>query len=219
MTTSDNSELAIVLLSGGFDSAVCLFEAMEQHANVCAIGVDYGQVHAIELEYARALAKGRHVPYYEVACPMLRGAATNKVEQRSPYYVPNRNLMLLALAHSYADLLGYASTTIYHGANAADQAGFPDCRPAFFEATATALMAGSGRPCEIRTPLIALDKAGIWQRAEEMNVAIELRMSTFTCYMGETRPNAWGVGCGECPACEERRAGWYAHQRRIEEAR
>ena len=214
------SRPAVVLLSGGLDSATTLAIAQAEGFAVHALSFDYGQRHAAELEAARAVAARARVVAHHVAEIDLRAmggsALTAEIavpEGRSEpemaagipvTYVPARNTIFLAFALGWCEVLGAAD--IFIGVNAVDYSGYPDCRPEFiraFEVLASfATKAGvEGRRFEIHAPLIDLSKAGIIRKGLELGVDYSL---TRSCY----QPDARGRACGVCDACMLRRKGF-----------
>ena len=212
---------AVILLSGGLDSATTAAIARHQGYALYALSVDYGQRHHFELEAARRVAEAmdarRHV-ILDVALGQLGGSAlTDAVDvpkdrpaelmaEGIPVtYVPARNTVLLSLALAFAETVGAAD--IFIGVNAVDYSGYPDCRPEYIEAfqrlANLATKAGvEGRlKFVIHTPLIHLTKAEIIRRGTELGVDYAL---THTCY----DPDEDGVSCGHCDACQLRRKGF-----------
>jgi 7-cyano-7-deazaguanine synthase len=212
---------AVVLLSGGLDSATTAAIAAAEGFAVHALSIDYGQRHRFELESAQRVAKALGVAEQklisldlaalggsaltaEIAVPQGRSPA--EISTGIPItYVPARNTVMLALALGYAEVLGAAD--IFIGVNAVDYSGYPDCRPEFiaeFEKLANlATKAGveGTATFRIHTPLIQLTKAEIIQRGTQLGVDYRL---THTCYA----PNEAGVACGQCDACHLRRKGF-----------
>ncbi len=211
---------AVVLLSGGLDSATCL--ALAQQAGfvpVCLL-VQYGQRHAVELRAARAVAAARGVQEVrevavdlraiggsaltaDMAVPLDRPAARRG--QGVPVtYVPARNTLLLALGLGLAEVVG--AQDLYIGVNAVDYSGYPDCRPEFIRAfqalAALATKAGvEGAPLRLHTPLLQLSKAEIIATGLALGVDYSL---TTSCY----RPDGEGRACGRCDSCLIRRQGF-----------
>ncbi|MCC6403388.1 MAG: 7-cyano-7-deazaguanine synthase QueC [Fimbriimonadaceae bacterium] len=199
---------AVVLLSGGLDSAVTLALAEEAGFECHALTVDYGQRHAIEIEAARRLAQGC-ASHCVVGCDLkaIGGSALTgdaevpKDEYPSPgipvTYVPARNTIFLSLALGLAEVLG--AEAIFLGANVVDYSGYPDCRPEYlrsFESLARlATKAGvEGRNLKVVAPLLLLDKATIVREAFRLRVDVA---GTHSCY----DPGAHGEPCGACDAC------------------
>ena len=210
---------ALVLLSGGLDSATCLAIARDAGFETYALSVEYGQRHAAELAAARRVAAALGAVAHRVAhvdLGQFGGSAltdpalavpTDGVDGGIPItYVPARNTIMLSIAMAWAEVLG--ARHIYVGVNAVDYSGYPDCRPAFIEAFETmanlATKAGvEGHRLTIHAPLIDLYKAQIIQRGTELGVDYGL---TVSCYQADDD----GRACGLCDACRLRRAGFEA---------
>jgi 7-cyano-7-deazaguanine synthase len=217
------SRRAVVLLSGGLDSATTLAIARNQGFEVFALSVDYGQRHRFELEAARRVAAALSVAEHRVVKIDLSGfggsaltAAIDVPKDRDEAamnaaipvtYVPARNTVLLSLALGYAEVIGAAD--LFVGVNAVDYSGYPDCRPEFvaaFERLANlATKAGVEGTLSFRVhaPLIEMTKADIVRRGTELGVDYGL---THTCY----DPSTDGTSCGRCDACVLRRKGFVA---------
>ena len=211
---------AVVLLSGGLDSATTLAIAKAEGYLVHALSFRYGQRHAAELEAARAVADRLGVARHEIASIDLRAfggsALTADIplpENRSPEeigtgipstYVPARNTIFLAFALAWSEVLG--ASDLFIGVNVMDYSGYPDCRPEFiraFESLANlATRAGveGGARFRVHTPLIHLTKAEIIRRGMTLGVDYGL---TLSCYA----PDPAGRICGRCDACLLRRKG------------
>lgn len=212
---------AVVLLSGGLDSATAAAIAKDQGFALYALSVDYGQRHRFELEAARRVAETlgvvRHV-VLTIDLAQLGGSALtapidvpkdrnlDQMENEIPVtYVPARNTILLSLALGYAEVVGAAD--LFLGVNAIDYSGYPDCRPEFIDAFARlanlATKAGvEGRlKFQIHTPLIQWTKAQIIRRGTELGVDYRL---THSCY----DPDPSGLSCGRCDACQLRLRGF-----------
>lgn len=210
---------ALVLLSGGLDSATCLAIARDAGFETYALSVEYGQRHAAELAAARRVAAALGAVAHRVAhvdLGQFGGSAltdpalavpTDGLDGGIPItYVPARNTIMLSIAMAWAEVLG--ARHIYVGVNAVDYSGYPDCRPAFIEAFETmanlATKAGvEGQRLTIHAPLIDLSKAQIIQRGTELGVDYGL---TVSCYQADDD----GRACGLCDACRLRRAGFEA---------
>jgi 7-cyano-7-deazaguanine synthase len=210
---------AIVLLSGGMDSATVLALARKQFRRVDALTVVYGQRHRREIQSARRLATHfrvrRHRVIHLPLGPLLRSALTDATRPvprahvgRRPgpipaTYVPARNTILLSIALGYAESIGAEAICI--GANAIDYSGYPDCRPEYFRAferlARLATRAGVEREWAIRieAPLLRLSKADIVRLGEQLHVPWQL---TWSCYAGGPTP------CGRCDACVLRARGF-----------
>jgi len=214
---------AVVLLSGGLDSATTLAEAASAGFDLNALTVRYGQRHAVEIEaarrVARALAVTRHVEIEidlrhfggsaltsELDVPKDRTDEAMTATEGIPVtYVPARNTVFLALALAWAETL--AAFDIWIGANCVDYSGYPDCRPEYlrsFEDLANlatrAGVEGRGR-FRIHAPLLTLTKEQIISRGRELGVEYGL---THSCY----DPSGEGVACGRCDACRIRRSAF-----------
>jgi 7-cyano-7-deazaguanine synthase len=209
---------AVVLLSGGLDSATALALANEAGFGCHALSVDYGQRHAAELDAARrvaALAGVREHRIMRVDLAGIGGSALTDPGIAVPEtptagipitYVPARNTIMLALALAWAEVLG--AQDIFLGVNVLDSSGYPDCRPEFIAAfgrlAALATRAGvEGRPFNIQTPLIEMTKAEIIRTGMRLKVDYA---TTVSCYQAD----AVGRACGRCDACRLRRAGFEA---------
>ena len=188
---------SLVLLSGGIDSAV----AMVQTGASLALSVNYGQTHRRELDAARAVAKHYGIEHHELgyaAALDLPSALTGHgaipeghAEAPDATFVPGRNLLLIALATAWANAWGYGAVVI--GANADDNAGYPDCRPRFLESLSDATQSGYG--VAIWSPLVRMTKRQVVERGRELGVPFDL---TWSCYRSGVDP------CGRCGACESR---------------
>ena len=209
---------AVVLLSGGLDSATALAIARERGFVCHALSVDYGQRHAAELEAARRVARAggarehriMHVDLAGIGGSALTDPSIAVPEQPTSgipvTYVPARNTLMLALALGWAEVL--EAHHIFIGVNVLDASGYPDCRPEFIAAfgrlAALATKAGvEGQPCRIEAPLIALSKAEIIR--EGMRLGVDYA-ATVSCYQADDD----GRACGRCDACRLRSAGFAA---------
>jgi len=208
---------AVVLLSGGLDSATCLAIARDAGFTCHCLSVDYGQRHAAELNAANRIATALgacghrtvHLDMGQFGGSALTDAAiavpTGGVQPGIPVtYVPARNTIMLALALGWAEVLG--AQDIFVGVNAVDYSGYPDCRPAFIQAfermANLATKAGTeGHPLRLHAPLIDLSKADIIRRGLALGVDYAL---TVSCYQAD----ADGYACGICDACRLRREGF-----------
>jgi len=209
---------AIVLLSGGLDSATTLAIARHDGFSPLALSFRYGQRHALELEAAVHIARSARVREHKILDLDLRAfggsALTADVDVPKDRdldagdipitYVPARNTIFLAYALAYAEVRNAAD--VFIGVNAIDYSGYPDCRPeyiaAFEKMAALATRAGvEGRPVHIHTPLIHLRKVEIIRRGLELGVDYGL---TRSCY----DPDAQGRACGRCDSCRLRLAAF-----------
>jgi 7-cyano-7-deazaguanine synthase len=228
MTISDDR--ALVLFSGGQDSTTCLAWALERYAHVETLGFDYGQRHRVELDVRpQVLAAMRerlprlgarlgedHVIDLAVLGQISDTALTRETEiamQQSGLpntFVPGRNLVFLTFAGALAYRRG--AKHIVAGMCETDFSGYPDCRDDTMKAMQLALNLGMDTRFVIHTPLMWIDKAATWALARALggDALIEIvRRDTHTCYNGERAHfHDWGYGCGTCPACMLRAAGY-----------
>jgi 7-cyano-7-deazaguanine synthase len=208
---------AIVLLSGGLDSATVLAFARKKHKKVYALTLDYGQRHKKESNAASKLAKyfrAEHqilqlsMPWKGSALldkkiPIPINRSPNKMKKGIPItYVPARNTLFLSYALSWAETIG--ARNIYLGANVLDYSGYPDCRPQFLKAMERVFTLGTkqgvqGKGIRIQAPLVRLSKSQIIRLGEKLRVPYKL---TWSCYAGRKRP------CGKCDSCLLRAKGF-----------
>lgn len=221
---------ALLLFSGGQDSATCLAWALDRFARVETVGFDYGQRHAVEMQ-ARQVVRARmaeldadwagrlgpdHVVdltgYGRIADSALTAEREIEMGARGlpTTFVPGRNLVFLTCAAALADRRGL--DVLVGGMCETDFSGYPDCRRDTIDAMETALALGLDRPVPIETPLMHLTKADTWALAQDLGGGALVRLiveDTHTCYRGDrSLMHAWGHGCGTCPACELRARGW-----------
>lgn len=221
---------ALVLFSGGQDSTACLAWALDRFERVETVGFDYGQRHAVELEcrprirealarrfpaWAARLGEDHLVDLRSLGAisetALTRDAAIAFSEGGLPTtFVPGRNLLFLTYAAAIAYRRGLRR--LVGGMCETDYSGYPDCRDDTLKALQVALTLGMDRRFVVETPLMWIDKAGTWRLTETLGGAalVELIVEeTHSCYLGDraTR-HGWGYGCGGCPACDLRRAGW-----------
>ncbi|MCS6884231.1 MAG: 7-cyano-7-deazaguanine synthase QueC [Acidobacteriota bacterium] len=208
---------AVVLVSGGLDSATVLAVARREGYELFAMSFDYGQRHRIELEAAKRVAAAVGVAEHiiiRIDLGRIGGSALTSAEIAVPKggliegipvtYVPARNTVFLSFALGWAEVLG--ATDIFIGVNALDYSGYPDCRPEYIEAyerlAAVATRAGvEGVRFRIRAPLIAMSKAEIIRLGYELGVDYSL---THSCY----DPDPRGRACGLCDSCRLRLRGF-----------
>lgn len=225
-----NSEGALVLLSGGQDSTVCLAWALDRFSLVETVGFDYGQRHRVELQCRLQIREkilkdfpqwqGRlgcdHVIDLDALKAISSTSLTDDVaiemnEDGLPNsFVPGRNLIFLTFAGAVAYRRGLKH--IIGGMCETDYSGYPDCRDDTLKAMQVALNLGMNRRFVLQTPLMWLDKAATWQLAEEIGgraLTSLIQVDTHTCYVGNRSDlHEWGYGCGTCPACSLREAGY-----------
>jgi 7-cyano-7-deazaguanine synthase len=221
---------ALVLFSGGQDSATCLAWALQRYERVETIAFDYGQRHRIELEVRHTLLGELRNRFPRWAARLgndhaLDLAVLGQVSETSltrdmafrmdqtglpNTFVPGRNLLFLTLAAALAYRRGL--DVIVAGVCETDYSGYPDCRDDTIKAMQVALSLGMDRRFLLETPLMWIDKAATWRMAEALGgeALVDLIVEhTHTCYLGERGlRNAWGYGCGQCPACQLRARGW-----------
>lgn len=220
---------ALVLFSGGQDSATCLAWALDRFERVETIGFDYGQRHRVELD-ARSVVLDRirafkdwgaklgedRVLNLRVLGEISDTALTKDVEIVTSAsglpntFVPGRNLLFLTFAAAIAYRRGLKH--VVTGVCETDYSGYPDCRDDTIKALQVAINLGMESRHVLETPLMWIDKAQTWALADALGGAelVELiRAETLTCYNGDVDTlNDWGRGCAECPACDLRRTGF-----------
>ncbi len=216
---------ALVLLSGGQDSATCLAWALDRYPHVETLGFDYGQRHRVELACrdeirARlgARSPGRlgpdHLLNIAAAVASLGETAMTadiaisfNQEGLPSTFVPGRNLLFLTCAGALAYRRGLKR--LIGGMCETDYSGYPDCRDDTIKAMQLALNLGLQHRFVIETPLMWVDKAGTWAMAEQLGIVGLIIEHTHTCYRGDrSQKHEWGYGCGNCPACILRRDGY-----------
>jgi 7-cyano-7-deazaguanine synthase len=226
----DINKKALVLFSGGQDSATCLFWALKHFDIIETVGFDYGQRHRIELDARQSFLKQFKNDFSKYAhkigddkiftfdlCQQIGETSLTSdteiymMENGLPStFVPARNLLFFSIAGGYGwrrgifDFIGGMCET--------DYSGYPDCRNHTLKAMQDALSGGLAKECVIHTPLMYLTKAQTWQMIYDFggDKAIQLCINhTHTCYIGARDvKHEWGYGCGECPACLLRKKGF-----------
>ena len=212
---------AVIVLSGGQDSAICLALAVRRYGaeEVAAITFDYGQRHSVETKYARRLAKRFGIAAHNVVrLGFYRDLTTNALLDptmpiRRGRTCPNtvvegRNAFFLMAASVWAKSLG--ATQVYIGVSEADFSGYPDCRAGFIRAQGRAIRLALDYPVRIVAPLLHMTKAEEWALAARLGIFEVVRRETVTCYNGIP-----GDGCGRCPACRLRRRGLREYERSL----
>ncbi len=216
--SQDVERKAVVLLSGGLDSATVLALARQQGYACYAMSLDYGQRHSAELVAARRVAEMQGVVEHKVMpmdLTLIGGSALTDSRIEVPdqpgdgipvTYVPARNTIFLSLALGWAEVLG--AWDLFIGVNAVDYSGYPDCRPEYIQAfqrlSQLATRAGvEGGKFQVHTPLIDMSKAGIIQAGTRLGVDYAL---TVSCYAADEA----GRACGRCDSCRLRAAGFAA---------
>ncbi len=224
---------ALILFSGGQDSATCLAWSLKRFAVVETVGFSYGQRHAVELEARTRLrqALGETFDFpgtlgsdHLLSIPTFSEIGETALTAPLPIetgraglpttFVPGRNLAFLVFAGALAVKRG--ATALVGGMCETDAAGYPDCRGEALAAQIGAINSGMATDLTLHTPLLSLTKGETWALAEAEGgqALVDLILEdSHTCYRGErgTR-HEWGYGCGTCPACLERAKGWAAYQ-------
>lgn len=228
------NEGALVLFSGGQDSATCLAWALARFGRVETIGFDYGQRHRVELECRHAFRARIAAGFPEWAArlgedhrlrldalatisdtALTREAEIALREDGLPNtFVPGRNLLFVTFAAALACRRGLRH--LVGGMCETDYSGYPDCRDDALKALQVAINLGMAGRFVLHTPLMWRDKAATWALAQRLGgpALVEAVVEdTHSCYLGDrSRRHAWGHGCGTCPACALRRRGWEAWQ-------
>ena len=214
---------AVVVLSGGQDSATCLALAVKKYGarEVAAITFVYGQRHAVEVKYARRLARHFGVAAHKVvkfgfykditqsALLAERGRIGRARGAKCPNtVVEGRNAFFLMAAAVWAKTLG--AKALYTGVSQADFSGYPDCRAVFIRAQEKAIRLALDFPVRIVTPFMEMTKADEWALAAELGILDLIANGTVTCYNGIP-----GKGCGKCPACKLRNRGLREYERSL----
>jgi 7-cyano-7-deazaguanine synthase len=221
---------ALVLFSGGQDSATCLAWALARYRHVETVGFAYGQRHAVELtcrgpvraalaemaDWGGRLGEDHMVDMASGLASVGTTALTSETaiemtaEGLPNTFVPGRNLLFLTYAAAIAWRRGLRR--IVAGMCETDYSGYPDCRDDTIKAMQLALNLGMQRRFVLETPLMWRDKAATWELAQALGgdaLVEQIRQGTHSCYLGDrTRLHDWGYGCGTCPACELRAGGW-----------
>jgi 7-cyano-7-deazaguanine synthase len=224
------TESALVLFSGGQDSASCLAWALDRFDHVETLGFDYGQRHRVELEcravfrariaagfpdWAARLGEDHTLPLEALRAvsdtALTRDTAIEMGAHGLPTtFVPGRNLIFLTFAAALAYRRGHRH--LVAGMCETDYSGYPDCRDDTLKALQVTLNLGMATRFVLHTPLMWRDKAATWALAQRLGGAALVEAileDTHSCYLGNrSHRHAWGYGCGTCPACELRRGGW-----------
>ncbi|NIM03246.1 7-cyano-7-deazaguanine synthase QueC [bacterium] len=213
----EENKKAVVLLSGGLDSSICLYKAIEDGYVPYALCFDYGQRHVKEVECSRRIAEKAGAIFKKIKIDLRQiggSALTDDIEvpmgrkmeeiarDIPPTYVPARNTIFLSVALSFAEVVD--AETIYMGANMIDNPGYPDTTAIYIKAYQELINVAikktiKGGKIEIKTPLIRMTKKEIVEEAVRLKVPLEL---TWSCYLGEEEP------CGQCDACRLRAKGF-----------
>lgn len=233
MTRRLDPQAALVLFSGGQDSAIALAWALDRFARVETVGFDYGQRHVVELAardrlraifggmkpaWAARLGADTRIDLQGLAAigetAMTREAEIALGEDGLPTtFVPGRNLAFFVMAGALAYRRGLG--VLVGGMCEADYSGYPDCREGAIRAQEAALRLGMDADGRIETPLMQVSKAQSWALAERIGgtaLVEAIRVESHTCYRGVREAlHDWGYGCGDCPACDLRAKGWRAY--------
>ncbi len=221
---------ALVLFSGGQDSTTCLADALSRFERVETLGFEYGQRHRVEMDVRHTVREALRTQFPQWASRLgddhllnvdalsqLGGSSLTEevafamqADGLPNTFVPGRNLLFLTLAGALAYRRGLQ--VVVTGVCETDYSGYPDCRDDTMKAMQLALSLGLDRRIVIDTPLMWIDKAQTWSMAHRLggDALVDMIVEhTHTCYLGDrVHRHAWGYGCGSCPACELRRAGW-----------
>jgi 7-cyano-7-deazaguanine synthase len=221
---------ALVLFSGGQDSATCLAWALERYSRVETIGFNYGQRHSIELECRSKFVNGLKQAFPEwsrklgedhmLDLTLLGQISDTALTQEKVIemelsglpntFVPGRNLVFLTFAASIAYRRNLKF--IIGGMCETDYSGYPDCRDDTIKALQVAISLGLDTRIVLETPLMWMDKSSTWELAKKLggeNLLDLIRDETHTCYLGDrSKKYSWGFGCNSCPSCELRRIGF-----------
>jgi len=226
----DHNRKALILFSGGQDSATCLAWALSRYDHVETVGFDYDQRHTIEMACRQAVLHAVREGFPDWAAKLgedhiidlsslgaiSETSLTRDVEIEMNAgglpntFVPGRNMIFL----NFAAALGYRRgiTRLIGGMCEADFSGYPDCRKETLDAVMQSISLGMDKEFILETPLMVLSKAGAWEMARSLGGSPLVRLIntlTHTCYKGArgTR-HEWGYGCADCPACDLRAKGW-----------
>lgn len=217
---------ALVVFSGGQDSTTCLGWAKNRFEYVESITFDYGQKHRVEIAQAEKIAKNLGIKNTLLSLDAFSqlndsalidstqdiGAHHRTHTNLPASFVPNRNAIFFTLAHAFAQKQGINHIII--GVNQTDYSGYPDCREPFVKALELALNLGSEANITFHYPLMHLTKAETFELSDKEGVLELVLNESHTCYNGNhEEKHAWGYGCGECPACILRKAGWETYER------
>ncbi|GBR05320.1 7-cyano-7-deazaguanine synthase QueC [Acetobacter oeni] len=238
MTASANTPAslnsALVVFSGGQDSATCLAWALDRFDRVETLGFDYGQRHAVELTCRDTLRTGMEQidptwktalgPDHTIALDALGKVSETALTRETEItmsesglpstFVPGRNLIFLTFAAALAYRRGLRH--IVTGVCETDYSGYPDCRDDTIKAMQVALNLGMDTRFVLHTPLMWIDKAQTWALAESLGgekLVTLINHESHSCYLGTRGTmHPWGHGCGTCPACNLRRSGWEQYE-------
>lgn len=213
---------ALVLFSGGQDSTTCLYYAIKKYKEVEAITFNYGQSHSIELQCSQEICKKNNIKQtivdisfldHLVKSALINKGDVNKLNSKGlpNSFVPNRNQLFITLSHAYCQKINFDILII--GVCETDYLGYPDCRNEFIKLIELTSNIGSKSDIQIETPLMELNKAQIFQFADNLNCLTEVIEESHTCYNGDRLIlHNWGYGCDNCPSCNERKKGFLKYK-------
>jgi len=198
---------AVIILSGGVDSTTLLYDIIDDFDEVLALTFNYNQKHSKEIEFAKRTCQKLGIEQKIIDLPILGEIAPSSLtrenievpeghyedENMKQTVVPNRNMVMLSLATSYA--IGKKAHYLFYGAHAGDHTIYPDCRKEFVDAMKGAIKLSDWTEIRLRTPFIKMNKGDIVELGKELGVDYSL---TWTCYKGEKK------ACGKCGSCIER---------------
>ena len=205
-------EKALVVFSGGQDSTMCVFWAIERFTTVEVVTFDYGQRHRLEIECAKSIADELCIKHHLLDMTLLSQLTANALTREEitiedgesgelpSTFVPGRNLLFMSFAGVLASQID--AKHIITGVCETDFSGYPDCRDMFMKSLNVTLNLSMDQSFVIHTPLMWLNKAQTWELADELGVFEFVRNKTLTCYNG-----IMADGCGQCPACKLRKNG------------
>ncbi len=209
--TPEKGRKAVLILSGGMDSTTLLYDLIDQGYEVHAVTFDYRQKHRREITCAQKICRKLHIPHKIIDIGILNEIAPSSLTREDrevpegdytgdtmkQTVVPNRNMVLLSIAASYA--IGIPAHSLFYGAHAGDHTIYPDCRPAFVSAMATAFHLCDWNDVILEVPYLYMSKSDIVKRGVALGVDYSM---TWTCYKGGEK------ACGKCGSCDERLAAF-----------
>jgi len=216
-----NDSKCIVLFSGGQDSTTCLFWAVKKFKEIIAITFNYGQRHALEIECAKEICKEFEIPHLILDMSLLSQLNPNALTNHNmevkhdpntklpSTFVPARNLLFLSFAGAVA--YNKKAKHLVTGVSEADFSGYPDCRDAFIKSMNVTLNLSMAEDFVIHTPLMWRDKSEVWELSDRLGQLDYVKEKTLSCYKGII-----GDGCGSCPSCALRNAGYEKYMVRVD---
>lgn len=214
-----NDQICLVVFSGGQDSTTCLFWAMQRFKKTIALTFNYGQRHKLEIDIAKSICQEYNIEHHildmSVLAQLNPNALTNNeikvthglAENLPSTFVPARNLLFMSFAGAIA--YNKKAKHLVTGVSETDFSGYPDCRDAFMKSMNLSLNLSMNEDFIIHTPLMWLDKSEVWELSDQLGKMDYIRNNTLTCYEGLVAD-----GCGDCPACELRLAGFEKYMKR-----